>query len=546
MSHALPKQSADDARQINALTDAVAKELRRHAAPRLDPAGMAWIEQRPESLWPLLDAAVAAMTAGRRDEALVTACRWLLANQLELIRYRVERGHDWAGDMLESYQEKLVSLIRTAALPQADWLELVKLLQVAKVPIRPEMAEAMALAAADTIPAPISSPNAVPQQARVALDLLARSAEDPFVVVEALAEIGVLLPPEARAYLTHEMGLSSHTVLREAVPLLLLDPEITVRQAAAAALEQVAVPPTFSPEMLRRTLLIRNWVPEAERDAIDRVVRKARVKGVACAQLAAAPALVVQASMLDGSGAQALILTTPGTRAGLFAGLLLKQSFGIRDTWCDLSRPRRDINRSLKDLQREMAWRTVERGFLDIVVQHYIGCGLKAGNLPQAAIVKIAEVTGAADWKDRGLDVAAETQTLFATFDPRGQSRAAIAASLKRSGDWLDRDQDTESWFEDDAAIRALVAQRPRPKPAELMQRMLEEILPARREKWAEKLLLTALWLRAAKAGTGALGRWQDCIVLAHELLAGRGLAELPAMITLAERSLSAARWGTF
>src|SRR5271165_250204 len=164
MSHALPKQSADDARQIKALTDAVAKELRRHATPGLDPAGMAWIEQRPQSLWPLLDAAVAASTAGRRDEALVTACRWLLANQLELIRYRVERGHDWAGDMLESYQEKLVSLIRTAALPQADWLELVKLLQVAKVPIRPEMAEAMALAAADTISPPISSPNAVPNR----------------------------------------------------------------------------------------------------------------------------------------------------------------------------------------------------------------------------------------------------------------------------------------------------------------------------------------------------------------------------------------------
>ncbi len=38
--------------------------------------------------------------------------------------------------MLESYQEKLVSLIRTAALPQADWLELVKLLQVAKEPLK--------------------------------------------------------------------------------------------------------------------------------------------------------------------------------------------------------------------------------------------------------------------------------------------------------------------------------------------------------------------------------------------------------------------------
>ena len=73
-------------------------------------------------------------------------------------------------------------------------------------------------------------------------------------------------------------------MLREAVPLLLLDPEPMVRQAAAAVLEQVASPETFSPVMLRRTLLIRNWVPEAEREAIDRLARKMRVKGVTCAQ----------------------------------------------------------------------------------------------------------------------------------------------------------------------------------------------------------------------------------------------------------------------
>src|SRR5271157_6330472 len=127
-----PPPSPADTRRVKALARAVAMDLRRHGAPAIDAAGKVWMEQRPQSLWPLLGAAVAASTAGERDEMLITACRWLLANQLELIRYRVERGHDWAGDMLESYQEKLVSLIRTAALPQADWLELVKLLQVAK------------------------------------------------------------------------------------------------------------------------------------------------------------------------------------------------------------------------------------------------------------------------------------------------------------------------------------------------------------------------------------------------------------------------------
>ena len=52
--------------------------------------------------------------------------------------------------------------------------------------------------------------------------------------------LGTLMPSELRAYLTHELGLSSHAVLREAVPLLLLDPEPVVRQSAAAVLEQIA------------------------------------------------------------------------------------------------------------------------------------------------------------------------------------------------------------------------------------------------------------------------------------------------------------------
>ena len=68
--------------------------------------------------------------------------------------------------------------------------------------------------------------------------------------------------------------------------------------------------------------MVRNWVPEAEREAIDRLVRKARLKGVVCAQWAPPPALAIHASMVDGSGTQSVILTSPTGRTGLFAGLL--------------------------------------------------------------------------------------------------------------------------------------------------------------------------------------------------------------------------------
>jgi hypothetical protein len=85
-----------DTRRVKALTRAVAMELRQHGTPALNAADRVWIEGCPQSLWPLLDFAVAVSTARKRDEPLVTACHWLLANQLELIRYRLERGHDWA------------------------------------------------------------------------------------------------------------------------------------------------------------------------------------------------------------------------------------------------------------------------------------------------------------------------------------------------------------------------------------------------------------------------------------------------------------------
>ena len=89
-----------------------ATELRQRGAPSLETANHAWLESQPQSLWPLLDATVAASAARKRDEALLTAGRWLLANQLELIRYKLERGHDWAREMLDAYQEKLIALIR--------------------------------------------------------------------------------------------------------------------------------------------------------------------------------------------------------------------------------------------------------------------------------------------------------------------------------------------------------------------------------------------------------------------------------------------------
>nr|WP_294502147.1 hypothetical protein [uncultured Rhodopila sp.] len=539
----LPLHTPADTKRVSALTYAVASAMRRHNAPSLGAVDQAWLEGRPQTLLSLLDTTVAASAAEPRDEELVAACLWLLANQLELIRYKLERDYDWASVVLDAYQENLIVLARAQTLRSEDWFALVNLLNVAKVPIRPEMSEALAKAALDaTPPGEALSPQGIPAEVSRAVDELGRSAKDPFRVVEELADIGMLMPVELRAFITHELGLPSHAVLREAVPLLLLDPEPVVRRSAAAVLEQIASPQTFSPVMLRRALLLRNWIPEEERAAIDRLVRKARVKGVECAQWAPASALSIQCTIVDGSGAQSVVLTTPTGRIGLFAGLLLKQGFGVRDAWCDLSVPRREITRSLKEARCEMAWRMTGRDHLNTVVQHHIARGLALGNLPQLQLLEIAEAIGAADWKDRSLDMTAETEQLLAGSCAAATSPAQIALSLRRSGEWIDRDPMVQSWFEDGAAVRALVDKRPRLKPDVALRRVLEEVLPARRDAWAERLVLLALWLRDSTEDALPAELSQDCLVLARELRAGRPPAELPAMVAIAERSVFVAR----
>ena len=548
MTEAPPPATEADTRRVKTMIRAAAKAARR-GAPQIGPGDQDWLEQHPQSLWPLLHETVTILTAARPDRVLAATGLWLLAHQLELIRYRLDRGYPWALEMVEAYQRRLIELARDDVLDGTYWLALVNILREAKVPVRPEIAQAMAEAVAEALDEGMSSrgpasgasvapePQAGPDQMRALLDELGRLSDTPFLAIEALTETGSLLPAEIRAFLAHELGLSAHAVLREAVPLLLLDPEPGTRQAAAQVLEQIAVPETFSPVMLRRCLLVRNWVPEADRAAIDRAVRQARLKGVVCAQWAPPPVLDIQCSMLDGSGTQAALFSTRSGRKGLLAGLLLKQLAGVSDAWCHRDVSRKEIAGKVEATRQDAAWLPVGRAFLDTIVQHHVHKGAARGVPPGAILVEIAEAIGAADWKDRALDVETEISGLYLEAGP--------SPGTAGQDTWLVDSAIVQSWFEDDPAVRALAAGKPRPKQAAVAKRVLEEILPARRAVWAERVLLLALWLRAGPEKFMPGGSpWRDCARLAHALQAGDGLADLPAMVAIAERSALAARSG--
>ncbi len=80
---------------------------------------------------------------------------------------------------------------------------------------------------------------------------------------------------------------------------------------------------------------------------------------------------------------------------------------------------------------------------------------------------------------------------------------------------------------------------------------LLDGALDRRRDVWTERLLLTALWARAVKAGqppplaaSKPAITWRDLVVLAHAVQSGRPLRDIPMMVEIAERTVAAVRSG--
>jgi len=532
-----PPATEADAERIASLTRTLARSIGRGTPPELTPDDQAWMLGTPNALWPIVDGYIAACKTRRRDTDLLHAHSFLLTLQLETIRLRLERGWDWATHLVEAYQQRIIKLGQDQTIALEDWFELAAALGRAKVPVTAAFQQALA----DAGTPPEASEETHLASMRLLIGQMAEMVERPFEVIDAFSELTAVLPVAVRTFMAHELALSPHPVLRDAVPLMLLDGDAEVRRTAALALEQIADPETLSPDSLRRIIAVRNWVPETDRAAIDRVIRKARGKGVDCAQWPPAGDLTVLISAIDGSGNQTVIASAKTGRKALLAGILLRHGAGVDDAWCDRETPARDIAATLRSARQDTGAIEVDRRYLDMVVQNTIAAGLAAGHVPGPAVLDVAEALRGVDWQDRRLDIAAEAQRLFGELEVGQKSTRAIEASLLRSGAW--DDDIAETWCEEGADVRAAIADGPDEDDAAAARQVLDVILPGVRMKWAEHFLLLALWARAAKAPAQRT-RWADYAILAQALCGDRPLSEIPVMQAIAERSVEAAEAG--
>jgi len=113
----------------------------------------------------------------------------------------------------------------------------------------------------------------------------------------------------------------------------------------------------------------------------------------------------------------------------------------------------------------------------------------------------------------------------------------AVETVLRKSDELADLEAVAQSWFEEGPDIaRAIAGARARNR-AKVVTYLLQSVIARHRDKWADLLLRTALWMREAPLELDLC--WRELAIVAKALADGRDMAEIGLMRDIAQRTLA-------
>jgi hypothetical protein len=169
------------------------------------------------------------------------------------------------------------------------------------------------------------------------------------------------------------------------------------------------------------------------------------------------------------------------------------------------------------------------------VTRHFLAIGAAAGVRPPFGLLDVAETIGMSDLNPAPWPIEDALDALLAEAGLADRTAEAAGRLIEDSARWPETQPFTETWFEHDGEVDALLGGRrlTRKRRAALV---VAELLPRRRRKWAELIGWTAATLQADATSRD----WQAFAVVARELLADRPLTEIPVMHAIAARTVEA------
>jgi hypothetical protein len=527
MSRTQPKSSPTDehARRL-------ARAIAKGRSPPFNDAFDRYCESSPHEIFAAFAGLVRHMPPAGKDEPLAIGYLFLLQRLLEHLRYRTDRGYADASQLIANFQADVVAQVATGNVDGRMLAFVGGALHQSKIPASPELAAASARQPLDR-----DEDGPLPADVRAALAGILEACDgDPFTTVGALTETGHAMPVEARGALAGALALAGNAGARGAAVLFLLDPSSTVRRAAARMLAQVAA--SLTPTEVRRLIAMRNWRPENERAEVDAVIRKARAAGIDCAPWEAGSIEAIVATTVDGATAQGFLLISPVGRKKRISSVLTKG--GIADAWSGEPESRRQIEMSLAAARMNTPTLAVSRSYLDRIVAHELALSIGKREAPPFGLLQVAETIGGADWQPARMAFGETLAGLIAEVPKAMCEPATLASVLRKSNELAELEAVAQSWFEDDPQVAQAVDSARGRDRAKLATYLLQSVIAPRRDKWADIVLRTALWMREAPPEAGLC--WRQLALVAKALVDGRDMTEIGLMRDIALRTIAVLR----
>jgi hypothetical protein len=241
MSRVQPKTSPVDG-YAKRIARAIAKGQPAPFSAELDR----YCEDSPHEILAAFTGAARHMPPVGKDEALAFGYLFLLQRLLEFLRYRTDRGYSDAAELVADFQAEVVARVEAGTVNVCMLAFVGAALHQSKIPVSPGFAAASAEHPIDQ-----NDVGPLPTDVGTAFAGILEACDDnPFIAVGSLNESGHAVPVETRAAMVSALAFAGSFEARGAAAMFLLDPDSSVRRAAARALAQVAsllTPSNYSP-----------------------------------------------------------------------------------------------------------------------------------------------------------------------------------------------------------------------------------------------------------------------------------------------------------
>ncbi len=316
--------------------------------------------------------------------------------------------------------------------------------------------------------------------------------------------------------------------------LTLLHPKQDVRDVIVATHDILLPNVTLSSASLSRLQAIKNWYPAEYQPQFNHWIKEQRKKGVVFQNPSTStPTLRLQASEVDGSGAQGIFVHFRKNRKNRLCGLLFKQHLGIKDAWITPVIPRADVSRYYDEaFDNSVMLREIDLDYLHMMANHFLALTLNHGGMPDLHLLEIQEELGLS-FIPQKLDTDYLIEQLAVQISPFTPD--SMNASLKRTKSWPKNKKFTESWYVENFHIDKLVNRCCSFVEGikvcrfdEAMEAVFSQDMELHRGQWLFHFLWITLWLKSRTRKNEKT--WQDCFFIVYAIQSGIPLKDIPIM----------------